>query len=123
MAATGGGGIAGVRCERGAWADRRRATGQGRCSEQPGRQARWQAARRARARAREIEYVAEKAQEIEQRNNVPDAKTAAEPTTAEPERPKVREFAREGSLESAPQARRLPVRYRPPRLLGSGWAG
>src|SRR5215471_10569874 len=44
-------------------------------------------------RPREIEDVAEKAQEIEQRNNVPDAETAAEPRTAEPERPKVREFA------------------------------
>src|SRR5215469_15475767 len=48
-------------------------------------------------RPREIEYVAEKAQEIEQRSNVPDAETATEPTTPEPERPKVREFAREGS--------------------------
>src|SRR5262252_4400810 len=74
-------------------------------------------------RPREIEDVAEKAQEIEQRNNVPDAETAAEPTTAEPERPKVREFAREGSLGSVPEISRLPARYRPPRLLRSGWAG
>lgn len=74
-------------------------------------------------RPREIEHVAEKAQEIEQRSNEPDAKTAAEPRTAEPERPKVREFAREGSLGSAPEISRLPARYRPPRLLGSGWAG
>ena len=47
----------------------------------------------------------------------------AEPTTAGPERPKVREFAREGSLEAAPEVGRLPVRYRPPRRLGSAWAG
>jgi hypothetical protein len=67
--------------------------------------------------------VGEKAQEIEQRSNVPDAETAAEPTTAEPERPKEREFAREGSLEAALEIGRLPVRYRPPRRLGSGWAG
>src|SRR5215469_11337348 len=66
---------------------------------------------------------AERPREIEQRSNVPDAKTAAEPTTAQPERPKVREFAREGSLGSAPEIRRLPARYRPPRLLGSGWVG
>src|SRR5215471_845291 len=66
---------------------------------------------------------AERPREIEQRNNVPDAETATEPTTAEPERPKVREFAREGSLGSAPEISRLPARYRPPRLLGSGWAG
>jgi len=74
-------------------------------------------------RPREIEHVGEKAQEIEQRSNVTDAETAAEPTTAKPERPKVREFAREGSLGSAPEVSRLPARYRPPRLLGSGWAG
>src|SRR5215471_1997002 len=74
-------------------------------------------------RPREVEHVAENAREIEQRSNVPDAETAAEPTTAEPERPKVREFARKGSLGSAPEISRLPARYRPPRLLGSGWAG
>jgi len=30
--------------------------------------------------------------------------------------------ATKGSLESAPQVSRLPVRYRSPRPLGSGWA-
>jgi len=46
-----------------------------------------------------------------------------ERAAAETGRSATREFPREGSLESAPEVGRLPARYRPPRLLGSGWAG
>ena len=61
---------------------------------------------------------------VEQWSNVPDRDQGEHAETeAEPERPTMREFAREGSLEAAPEVSRLPVRYRPPRPLGSGWAG
>jgi len=71
---------------------------------------------------REMELAAEKAQEVEQHSSVPDRDQEAH-AEAETGRPAVREFAREGSLEAAPEVGRFPVRYRPPRLLGSGWAG
>ena len=71
---------------------------------------------------REVELAAEKARKVEQRCSVRDQGEHAD-AEAGPKRPMVREFARGGELESAPQAGRLPVRYRPPRLLGSGWAG
>jgi len=71
---------------------------------------------------REVELAAEKAREVEQRCSVPDP-DQGERAEAETGRSATREFAREGSLGSAPEISRLPARYRPPRLLGSGWAG
>jgi len=64
---------------------------------------------------REVALAAEKAQEAEQRSSGPDRDRDQEghvEAEAGPERPIASEFAREGELESAPQARSLPVRYR-----------
>jgi hypothetical protein len=77
----------------------------------------------------EVEVAAEKAREIARRNTAaqdgdrgdPLVKPAEEAEEGRPG-PVSREFAREGSLESAPEVSRLPVRYRSPRPVGN-WSG
>ena len=40
----------------------------------------------------------------------------------QPKEPVIREYARPGPLAAAPEVARLPVRHRPPRPIGDGWA-
>ena len=46
----------------------------------------------------------------------------SEPPAEQPKEPVIREYAAPGPLAAAPDVARLPVRHRPPRPIGDGWA-